>query len=87
MEDQAENGKIRGQAKDAGAKRLDESKLEDPSQEELNVTEKGELTEDDWGGALGLGYIENGCLFTKSCEQLELVEEPAVLLPQRIFYK
>ena len=86
MEDQAENGKIRGQAKDAGAKCLDESEL-GPSQEELNVTKKEELKEDDWGVALGLGYIENGCLFTKYCEQLELVEEPAVLLAQRIFYK
>ena len=38
-------------------------------------------------GALGLGYIKTGCLFTKSCKQLELVEEPAVVLPYRIFYK
>ena len=39
--------KIQGQADDAEAKNLEESKLEDPSQEELKITEKKELTEDD----------------------------------------
>ena len=37
--------KIQGQAEDAEAKKLEESKLEDPLKEELKVTEKKELTE------------------------------------------
>ena len=45
IEDQSENKKIQGQAEDAEAKKLEESKLEDPSKEELKVTEKKELTE------------------------------------------
>ena len=47
IEDQSENKKMPGQTEDAEAKKLDDSKLEDPSQEELKVTEKKELTEDD----------------------------------------
>ena len=45
IEDQYENKKIKEQAQDAETKFVGESKLEDPSKEELNVTEKKELTE------------------------------------------
>lgn len=51
IEGQAENTKTQGHVEDAETKNLDDSKLEDPSQEELKVTEKEEQTEDDLEGA------------------------------------
>ena len=54
--------KKQGYVEDAEAKNLDEFKLDDPSQEELKVTEKEELTEDDLEGAgrcSGTGQYRN----------------------------
>ena len=72
IEGQAENQKRQGHVEDAKAKIFDDSKLEDHSQEELKVTEKEELTEDDLEGAgrCREGNIESGRLFTNSREQL-----------------
>ena len=62
IEGQAENKKRQGHVEDAKAKKLDDSKLEDHSQEELNVTEKEEMTEDDLedaGRFSGTGQYRN----------------------------
>ena len=62
IEGQAESKKTQGHGEDAEAKNLDDSKLEDHSKEELKVTEKEELTEDDLEGAgrcSGTGQYRN----------------------------
>ena len=44
MQDDSESRKITGQAKKTGTKELNVSEPEEPSKEELEVTEKEELT-------------------------------------------
>ena len=50
IEDQTENIQRQGQAQDAESTNLDDSKMGDTSQEELKITAKKELAEEDLGG-------------------------------------
>ena len=47
MQDESESGKGTGHAKKAGDKKLKESELDEPTKEELEVTETEEMAEDD----------------------------------------